>query len=1033
MLRATRQASTTTKASSKTKANQRPYKLVIVESPSKVKTIEKILQQHVQDHNLDYDYMVTSCYGHIRNLPKNKKIWKEAGYEKDDTTESQFPYEIVGVDLEQDYQPTYVLLPGKDALVQELQEKAAGAQQVLLATDPDREGEAIAWHLQQVLSQSTTTTEENFFERLSFTEITPRAIQAAVMASQGQSLNHNLVQAQETRRILDRLAGFTVSPVLWKKIAPGLSAGRVQSVGMALVVQRERERLLFQPVDYWDVQGNFSQANALVSSDDDFIQATLVSINGTSLVSGKQDLVEASPSEEDGKSGTATKAKQPPKPKPNKHLLTQKDAHKLVELFQDPSTSWQIKSVQGRERLSYAPEPFKTSTLQQESNQRLGLSVSQTMRTAQQLYEAGWISYMRTDATFLSEDAQAATSQAVTSQHGPQYVYAAAKNTDKRKNKKKAQSDKVAQEAHEAIRPAIQESGNFAHPTDVTSGLPDVAQKLYKLIYGRTLASRMPPQKTNQTTVLMEGTSADGTNTVVEFRATGSVILEPGFTLEWNRGGDPNSSDRALPPVVEGEALSCHDLDPQSHTTQPPPRYTEASLVKELEALGVGRPSTYAGIVQILRDRAYVGSPTNSGDSARSRPQKTATGTAITAQRAAGGGDLFGARGPLAPSLSAFVVTSLLEKHCPAYVDPTFTAQMEENLDRIAQGSYGGDDDSDNDDPVDAEQEIRNVAQQRVAYLNEFYAGEQGLAAQIKRIDDEVKAEDARRAQLPALDGMEQRDSDDTEDVDIGLYIGPWGPYIIQKPLNGDAEPINAPLPPGMATDLSTITPSTLKALVQAKQGSGVILGEHPDDGRNIFLKVGRFGAYLQWGEDGEEGTSTHSLPKQISSMRNLHVGEKQNDSEMDDDAMQDDLAGDMAEDAVASTPESSSSLSGMLGLGLEEAVAYCGLPRTVTHLDEKPITAAIGPYGPYLKYNNKYMSLNARDGDVLTVDEETAVVLVTDKIINKKAGESLHRSRLLGEYACFGSHTIGMVISFVKQVLAEVFWPNWVKKMVAW
>ncbi|CAB9517255.1 DNA topoisomerase 1 [Seminavis robusta] len=968
--------------STTTAKSGRPYRLMIVESPSKCRTIEKILQKHVEEQNLDYDFVVTSCYGHIRNLPKNQQQIREAKYLSTGTTTStsatskkdaSFPYSIVGVDLEHDYQPTYVLLPGKESLVQELQDLTQHAQHVYLATDPDREGEAIAWHLQQVLSLQ----HENK-SRLSFSEITPRAIVGAVESDPTQ-LNHRLVAAQETRRILDRLAGFTVSPILWKKIAPGLSAGRVQSVGMALVVQRERERLQFTPLEYWNVQGNFTAQELVLDLDldnNDLFAATLVSVNGTSLVAGKADLVQANAS-----TTTSQGKLPPPQPKPNKRLLTQSDARELAtQLLEDPTnTEWHVQSVSAKERFHYPPDPFKTSTLQQESNQRLGMSVAETMSTAQKLYEAGWISYMRTDATHLSQDASAATVAAVTELYGPHNVAAAReqqkKSNKKKKAKQKSASDKVAQEAHEAIRPAIQPDGTFASPTDVTA-LSDKAVKLYQLIFRRTLASRMPPQKTNQTTIVLEGTSSG--ETTVEFRTTGSVVLEPGFTLSWNRGGD-NNNNKELPALEEGQVLACHGLDPSGHTTQPPPRYTEASLVKELEALGVGRPSTYAGVVQILRDRAYVGSPA-SVEATPSSSKRAATGAAMTAQRAAGGGDMFGARGPLAPSLSAFVVTSLLEEHCPTYVDPSFTARMEENLDRIA---HGHDDDSeDSDDGDDDQEEEVDVAQQRVAYLNEFYAGEGGLAAQIKLIDDNVEAEDARRARLPALDT-----SENSEEPDLGIYIGPWGPYIQQKDPGSSTGPLKAPLPPGLATDLSSITPDTLAALVRVKHGNGTILGQHPEDGRNIRLRVGRFGAYLQWGESDEEGTTTHSLPKKLSSMRNLQVPGSGTIEDGSDDMP--------TEGAPSDAPED---LTDMLGITLEVAIGYCGLPRTVTTLEDKPITAAIGPYGPYLKYNNSYVSLHARDGDVLTIDGESAVTLVKDGIINKKSGPGRGVLAELGE-----------------------------------
>jgi len=327
----------------------------------------------------------------------------------------------------------------------------------------------------------------------------------------------------------------------------------------------------------------------------------------------------------------------------------------------------------------------------------------------------------------------------------------------------------------------------------------------------------------------------------------------------------------------------------------------------------------------------------------------------------------------LAPSLSAFVVTSLLEQHCPTYVDPSFTANMEENLDHIARGD--GDGEGDKGGAGDE----ASVMQQRVAYLNEFYAGENGLAAQVKRIDEEVDAEVARRANLPALNQTEY----DNKGQDIGVYIGPWGPYIQQKSLDESKEPVKASLPPGMATDLSAISFDTLKALIDTKQSDGTILGKHPDDGRNIRLKVGSFGAFLQWGETGEEGTTTHSLPKQMSAMQNLQKPNGEEEAPAEDVP-----AGDTSKNVDSG--EAPDTLNNLLGISLEAAVGYCGLPRTVSTLDDKPIIAAIGPYGPYLKYNNKFMSLHPRDGDVLSIDAETAERLVADGIINRKSGKCL-------------------------------------------
>lgn len=862
----------------------RPYQLVIVESPSKCKTIQKILDQYVKDHQLDFDYVVTSCMGHVRNLPRSR----EKGSDKEKQP-------VVGIDIHNQYEPVYEILPGKEGLVKELQSLAKEAQQVLLATDEDREGEAVAWHLTQVLSDTVP------YQRVTFTEITPTAINAAIQDP--HSLNHNLVQAQETRRVLDRLAGYTLSPVLWKKIAPGLSAGRVQSVGMALIVQRERERLLFKSAEYYDAEATFSPGDVV---------ATLVAVNGTALAGGGDF----------DNQGTLRKS--------HKLHLLQQDAEDLIDLMKGERSTWTVASVQSKQRTRKPPMPFTTSTLQQEANNRLGMSVAQTMSFAQSLYESGFISYMRTDSTHLSQDAHGATEQVIQTTYGSDLV-APARNS----------KSKNAQEAHEAIRPAIQPDGAFLRPEQLSGEIKnDASSLLYELIYKRTLASRMASQVVNQTSVEIKGTSPGG-DTTASFRLSGSVEVLPGFTLALGR----SSEDTILPLFSEGQILRCNNITAISHSTKAPPRFTEASFVKELEGLGVGRPSTYAGTIKILRDRAYVGTPVRADDTggSRRRNSKPLSGSAISAQRAAGGEDFTGSgRGPLVPSLSAFVVCSLLENNCATYVDPGFTAKMEERLDQIARGENEGDENM------------------RVKYLDEFYAGDDGLAAKVKRIDEAVSADEARRASLPSLFTESSTGDDGT---DIGLYIGPWGPYI-QRIAHGttatDEKPPSAPLPPGMAADLSTITPQTLNTLLASREQNGVILGNHPDDDRPIRLKIGRFGAFLQWGEDDQEGTTTHSLPKNIGSMRNLNY------------------------EAALESNEPGAALSNMIGLTLEQAVAYTRLPRTVCTFQELPIVAAIGPYGPYLKFNNSFVSLNQKDGDVLTVDSETAERLVTDGIINK-------------------------------------------------
>jgi DNA topoisomerase-1 len=913
----------------KKKKTERPFKLVIVESPSKCATIAKILHKYVQEQELGHDYVVTSCMGHIRNLPKQK------------TSKSQTIAGIDGIENGR-YEPTYVILPQKYKLVEDLKDLNNQAQQLILATDDDREGEAMAWHLLEILENkedndnSATTTNPDKLPplRVRFTEITPKAICASV-ENPATSLNHNLVQAQETRRILDRLAGYTVSPLLWKKIAPGLSAGRVQSVGMALIVQRERERLLFQETEYWDLEADFRA----VSLQGLNFPGQLVSINGTVLASGGKDF-------EPRQANTLTLAAR------HKLRLQEEGALELAsQLDRDEDWSWTVANVTSTERKVNPPPPFITSTLQQEANKRLALSLSRTMQTAQQLYENGFISYMRTDSNHLSEDAQQAIRLEITNEYGGSENYQPRDSKPPKKKTKKTVADKPdPQAAHEAIRPSIQPDGGFIKPSDLPSQFSGATQALYELIYQRTVASHMPPQVSSQTSIRIQGDNGD---TTVVFRTSGSVVLKPGFTIVYAKTAEKESL--TLPSLREGQRLEYHSVSSLMHVTQPPARYTEASFVQELEALGVGRPSTYAGVVQILRDRAYVGSPpAGSQDSKRGKP-KTVSGPAISAQRAAGGEEFTGAsnaRGPMVPSLSAFVVCSLLEKHCPTYVDPGFTARMEERLDKIAN----------------SEEQVGQ--DERMAYLDEFYGGNDGLKSQIQRIELQVSADEARRANLPALSWKH------ADEGDIGLFIGPWGPYVqkirgnnVEECSSGKVKPLTASLPPGMAADLTIITPQTLNAVLSSREKNGTVLGEHFDDGRNIRLKLGRFGAYLQWGEDGEEGTTTHSLPRSVGNMRNMDFSRAE---------------------------EEGYELSGMLGISLQEAIEYCNLPRTVCVLDELPIIASIGPYGPYLKYNNTYMSLNKGDGDVTTIDSNAAELLVTEGIVNKKSSKSRIAFKLL-------------------------------------
>lgn len=523
---------------------KRPFHLVIVESPSKCSTISKILKNYVKESQLSHDYYVTSCMGHIRNLPKQK-------------TE---PDEIVPAIKMPKYQPTYSIIPESASLVKELQKWSQKASKVVFATDDDREGEAMAWHLLQVL-------EPDKFMRVRFTEITKTAILNSLTFS-SDDLNHHLVLAQETRRVLDRLAGFTLSPVLWKTIAPGLSAGRVQSVGMALLVQRERERLQFEPSEYWNVHGKFQSRDNEAAA---ILKAQLISKNGQLLVLGGTDF-EANPANT-LREASARKL----------HLDSPDVAMQLLE-DKDKKYKWTVANVTSTRRHRRPPEPFRTSTLQQEAVQCLGYSVSQTMTLAQQLYEEGFISYMRTDSNHLSEDATSAIQQEIIQDFGGIDNYNPPTPSSK-KNKKKAQpenSTEIEGGAHEAIRPAIQSNGKFTKPSELAA-VSASAKQLYELIYCRTIASHLPAQISNATTIRILGESKEDE---VLFRACGSVVLSPGYTIAYGNSLK-NNDDDVLPPLQEGQLLTCHGVEASQHFSQPPPRYNEASFVKKLEALGV--------------------------------------------------------------------------------------------------------------------------------------------------------------------------------------------------------------------------------------------------------------------------------------------------------------------------------------------------------------------------------------------------------------------------------------------------------------
>ncbi|OHV22310.1 DNA topoisomerase I [Parafrankia soli] len=577
-------------------------RLVIVESPAKAKTIAGYLGP---------GWQVESSIGHIRDLPRSAADVPTAHKGK--------PWARLGVDVDNGFEPLYVVSPDKKVQVSKLKSLVKDASELYLATDEDREGEAIAWHLLQTLKPTVPV------KRMVFHEITPQAIQRAVDSP--REINENLVNAQETRRILDRLYGYEVSPVLWKKVMPKLSAGRVQSVATRVLVERERARMRFRTAEYWNIEGVFQQtvAHDGAALDTTPLPATLVALDGRRLASGR----DFAPTGELTSDGVA--------------LLDEAGARALAGRL--TGAAFAVRSVETKPYRRSPYPPFMTSTLQQEAGRKLRFSSQRTMQVAQRLYENGYITYMRTDSTNLSETALVAARDQARTLYGAEYV------PDRPRTY--AKKVKNAQEAHEAIRPA---GDHFRTPGEVRSELDGDSFRLYELIWQRTVASQMADARGTSATIRLGATSSSGED--AEFSASGKVITFPGFLRAYVEGADDPDAEledreRRLPDVRRGDPLATRTLTPRGHTTSPPPRFTEASLVKTLEELGIGRPSTYASIIGTIQDRGYVWKK----------------GSALV------------------PSFVAFAVVGLLEDHFTRLVDYQFTASMEDDLDAIAAGT----------------------------------------------------------------------------------------------------------------------------------------------------------------------------------------------------------------------------------------------------------------------------------------------------------------------------------------------------------
>ncbi len=817
-------------------------KLVIVESPAKAKTIAAYLGD---------GYEVQASVGHIRDLVEPKNLPPEL---------KKGSLGKFSIDVDNGFAPYYVISDAKKRTVTDLKKALKDADELFLATDEDREGEAIAWHLLEVLKPKVPV------KRMVFHEITKDAIEAA--KNNPRELDTALVDAQETRRILDRLYGYEISPVLWRKVGPGLSAGRVQSAATRLVVDRERERLAFVAASYWDLTAEVGPEAGTPEAKRRFT-ARLVRLDGRRVASGRDF--------DDRGVLTADAV-----------ALDEAAAEKLATALRADTARFTVASVESKPYTRRPAGPFTTSTLQQEAARKLRFSARQTMSVAQSLYENGYITYMRTDSANLSKQATDAARAQAAKLYGAETVPDKPRlYTGKSKN---------AQEAHEAIRP----SGDvFRTPSELSSTLRGNEFRLYDLIWKRTVASQMADARGSTATVTLSGATADAGT--AEFTASGTVITFRGFLAAYEESQDENRHDDAdaaaaekettLPPLEVGQVLDASDVEAKGHETSPPPRYTEASLVKTLEELGVGRPSTYASIISTIIDRGYV----------------TPRGTALV------------------PNWIAFSVVRLLEEHFHELVEYDFTAEMEEDLDRIADGD-----------------------QDRVAWLTEFYFGSdkhQGLRGVIDNLGD-IDAREINSVRL----------SDD-----ITLRIGKYGPYL-EVPAPEGETPRRVNVPDDLAPD--ELTAEKARELIDAPVTGDRELGVNPATGKTVVAKDGRYGPYV---------TELEPEPEPAAPA--------------DEVIAVDPATGEVAEPtpaaaakpkrkpakkAPAAKPRTASLFKSMdpATVDLETALKLLDLPRVVGQDPEsgEDITVQNGRYGPYIKKGTDSRSIESEDL-IFTID----------------------------------------------------------------
>ncbi|MEZ4865352.1 MAG: type I DNA topoisomerase [Caldilineaceae bacterium] len=873
-------------------------KLVIVESPTKARTIRNFLPK---------EYHVEASMGHVRDLPASAAEVPAA--------QKGEAWSRLGVNVEHDFDPLYVIPSSKKKVVTELRKQLKEADELILATDEDREGESIGWHLFEVLKPKVPV------RRMVFHEITREAIQQALRET--RSIDQALVRAQETRRILDRLVGYTVSPLLWKKIAPKLSAGRVQSVAVRLLVMRERERRAFRSGQYWDLK---ALLNKRPDSPENRFEAQLISVGGVRVASGR-DFDENTGKIPDGKDVL---------------LLNQREAETLLARLRNGV--WRVTELEERDATRAPAPPFTTSTLQQEANRKLSMSAKETMRVAQSLYENGYITYMRTDSVNLSDQAITAARRRVTELYGEQYL------SDK--PRRYSSKTKNAQEAHEAIRPA----GDRMLPVDQLP-LSGDERRLYDLIWKRTVATQMANARLRFTTATI------GVDDSL-FRASGRTVLFPGFFRAYVEGSDDpeaalESQESPLPPLAVDEEVDCRDLEAIGHETKPPARYTEATLVKALEAEGIGRPSTYASIIDTILQRGYA----------------------------------FKLRRELAPTFTAFAVTRLLEEHFFDLVDLNFTATMEQKLDDIANGETDW-----------------------LAYLRNFYQGQAGLENQVKAKDNDIDPRLASGVDLEDLsaevrigqfgpflakevngerltaglppdlppadlseelaeqlftqknDGPKALGVDPESEQPVLLKVGPYGPYVQL----GDDD-LDSKKKPKRVSLLKEMDPEAVDLdLAMQLLNLPRTLGEHPETGKVVKAGVGRFGPFVV--HDGVFA----SLKK-------------------DDNVLEVDL--DRAIDLLAA----SAARKGKRGAGGGRTSTKNVLKALGDHPDGGPIQVLDGRYGPYVNWQKVNVTL-PKEMDPQSVTQEQALVWLAEKAGAKqgsaKRGRATKSSPLSGSTA---------------------------------